>query len=148
MYRTRDAGCVFLHRVQPQNSQGNTFDGSIFNKVATIKLINDDLRIKTCAFLPTSVFLSFPGQVFCRATLGECFLVLCFFLAEAVVRRCSVRKVFLEISQNSQKNTSVSHFFLKKSKNSFIKKRLRTAFLQNTSGGCFFPCSSKEVIED
>ena len=30
----------------------------------------------------------------------------CIKFAEAVVRRCSVKKVFLEISQNSQENTS------------------------------------------
>ena len=31
---------------------------------------------------------------------------------EAVVRRCSVKKVFLEISQNSQENTCVRVSFL------------------------------------
>ena len=30
---------------------------------------------------------------------------------EAVAQRCSVKKVFLEISQNSQENTFVSLFF-------------------------------------
>ena len=30
---------------------------------------------------------------------------------EAVTQRCSVKKVFLEISQNSQENTFVSLFF-------------------------------------
>ena len=42
---------------------------------------------------------------------------------EAVVQRCSVKKVFLEISQNSQENTCARVLFL-------IKP-------QNTSGGCF-----------
>ena len=32
--------------------------------------------------------------------------------AEAVVWRCSVKKVFLEISQNSQKNTCAKVFYL------------------------------------
>ena len=32
-------------------------------------------------------------------------LVLVFLLLEAVVQRCSVKKVFLEMSQNSQENT-------------------------------------------
>ena len=60
--------------------------------------------------------------------------------AEAVVRRCSVEKVFLEISQNSQENTCnlikketlaqvFSCEFWEISKNTF--------FLCNTSGGCF-----------
>ena len=31
---------------------------------------------------------------------------------EAVVRRCSVKKVYLEISQNSQENTCVRFSFL------------------------------------
>ena len=31
--------------------------------------------------------------------------------AEAVVRRCSVKKEFLEISQNSQENTCATVFF-------------------------------------
>ena len=39
-------------------------------------------------------------------------------MTEAVVRRCSVKEVFLEISQNSQENTCVRVLFL-------IKKRLR-----------------------
>ena len=42
-------------------------------------------------------------------------------------RRCSVKKVFLEISQNSQENTCARVSFL-------IKLQ---AFLQNKSGGCF-----------
>ena len=34
-------------------------------------------------------------------------------LKEAVVQRCSVKKVFLRISQNSQENTCVSNFMKK-----------------------------------
>ena len=61
---------------------------------------------------------------------------------EAVVRRCSVKKVFLEISQNSLENTfSRVSFFI-----NFIKKgTLAQAFCcefwkisKNTSGGCFW----------
>ena len=37
----------------------------------------------------------------------DCYLV----LLEAVVQRCSVKKVFLEISQSSQENTCVRVFF-------------------------------------
>ena len=39
----------------------------------------------------------------------DCYLV----LLEAVVQRCSVKKVFLEISQNSQENSCASLFFNK-----------------------------------
>ena len=47
------------------------------------------------------------------------------FLTEAVIRRCSVKKVFLEILQNSQKNTCARVSFLIKLQTSacnFIKK--------------------------
>ena len=36
-----------------------------------------------------------------------------YFISEADVRRCSVRKVFLEISQNSQENTYARVYFFK-----------------------------------
>ena len=36
------------------------------------------------------------------------------YLSEAVVRRCFVKKVFLEISQNSQENTCEACNFIKK----------------------------------
>ena len=45
------------------------------------------------------------------------------FLSEAVVQRCSVKKTFLEISQNSQENSCVRVSLLKKS-TSLLKKRL------------------------
>ena len=41
---------------------------------------------------------------------------------EAVVRRCSVKKVFLEISQNSQENACFRDSFLIKLQANFIKK--------------------------
>ena len=70
---------------------------------------------------------------------------------EAVVQRCSVKKVFLEISQNSQENTCARvTFLIKLQTGNVIKKEtltqvfsvdfvkfLRTYFLQNTSGSCF-----------
>ena len=70
---------------------------------------------------------------------------------EAVVQRCFVNKVFLEISQNSQENTCVRvSLLIKLQASNFIKKEtlaqvfpvkfaefLRTPFLQNTSSGCF-----------
>ena len=48
-------------------------------------------------------------------------------MLEAVVWRCSVKKVFLEISQNSQKNTCASLFFNKVAGRpaTLLKKRLR-----------------------
>ena len=41
--------------------------------------------------------------------------------SEAVVRRCSVKKVFLEISQNSQENACARDSFLIKLQANFIK---------------------------
>ena len=46
---------------------------------------------------------------------------------EAVVQRCSVKKVFLELTQNSQENTCVRVSFLIKlqaSESALLKKRL------------------------
>ena len=64
---------------------------------------------------------------------------------EAVVQRCSVRKVFLEILQNSQENTCTRvSFLIKLQACNFIEKDtlapvsfaklLRTTLLQSTSG--------------
>ena len=54
-------------------------------------------------------------------------------LIESFVQRCSVKKVLLEISQNSQENIKKSLWH-----RCFFAKCLRTPFLQNTSGGCFW----------
>ena len=72
---------------------------------------------------------------------------------EAFAKRCPVKMVFLEISQNSKEYTSASLFFNKVagfSQQVFIKKEtltqrfpvnlakfLRTPFLQSSSGGNF-----------
>ena len=66
--------------------------------------------------------------------------------SEAVVRRCSVNKVFLKISENSQENTCTRVSFL-----NFIQLALaqvfsfkfceifkNTFFTYNTSGDCFW----------
>ena len=60
---------------------------------------------------------------------------------EAVVQWCSVKQVFLEVSQDSQENTCARVSFLIKFFFSFFPvnfvKFLRNLFTQNTSGGCF-----------
>ena len=74
-------------------------------------------------------------------------------LIEAVAQRCSLRKLFLEISQNYEENTCTRVSFLIKLQAvpaTLLKKRLchrcfpvnfakflRTRFLKITSGGCF-----------
>ena len=65
------------------------------------------------------------------------------YASEPVVRRCSVKKAFLEVSQNSQENTFARVSFSKKRlwhrcfPVNFVKF-LRTLFLTDTSGGCFW----------
>ena len=64
---------------------------------------------------------------------------------ETVVQRCSAKNVFLEISQNSQKNTCARVFLFNKvatilktgSGTGVFLWILRYFLLQNTSGGCF-----------
>ena len=53
------------------------------------------------------------------------------FSTEAVVQRCSVKKAFLEVSQNSRENASARASFLIKFT---FEEFLRTPFLQNTYG--------------
>ena len=70
-----------------------------------------------------------------------------FIPSEAVARMCSVKKVFLEISQISQENTCATVSFLIKLKASAWKEALcfpvnfwifsEHLCLQNTYGGCF-----------
>ena len=49
-------------------------------------------------------------------------------LSEAVVQRCSLKKVFLEISQKSQENTSVRVSFLIKLKALGVEETLAQVF--------------------
>ena len=59
---------------------------------------------------------------------------------EAVVQRCSVKKVFLEISQNSQENACarVSYFEIKipsmQKQNTFLHRTPLVAASENTKG--------------
>ena len=77
---------------------------------------------------------------------------------ETVARRCSVKEVLLEFSQNSQENTCVGVSFLIKLQVSdlqLIKKETLAQvfssefcehlFLQNTSGGCFLKTTSPRI---
>ena len=63
-------------------------------------------------------------------------------MTEAVVRRCSVKKVFLEISQNSQENTRARRIsFLIK----FLKIRL---FFKNKTLARVFSCEFCEISKN
>ena len=70
---------------------------------------------------------------------------------EAVAQRCFVKKVFLEISQNSEESTRAWKRKTQENTYNFIRKDFGTGvflwvlrnflerlFLQNTSGGCFW----------
>ena len=74
-------------------------------------------------WLSIQLFFCATGQmlnIFKRAKVFR------FAYIEAVVRRCSVKKVFLEISQNSQENTCARvSFLIKLMTCNFIKKETR-----------------------
>ena len=83
-----------------------------------------------------------------EAAAGKCFL-------EAFAQRCSVRKVLLEISQNSQEKTCAKDSLLLKLEakvDNFIWKETLAQgfpvnfFLQNTSDGCFWFCKMDVLI--
>ena len=57
-------------------------------------------------------------------------LLLPLLMGRSSHQRCSIKKVFLEISQNSQENTYARVSFL-------ITLQAWDLFLQNTSDGCF-----------
>ena len=69
----------------------------------------------------------------------------------AISRSCSVKKMFLKMSQNSQENTFAGASFLFKKRlwhRCFLvsfTKFLTTPFLWNTSGGCFLNSLMSDV---
>ena len=110
----------------------------LFNKVAALKaqnFIKKKLRDR-CFPVNIAKFLRTP---FLQNTSGGCFcnvhvIVLCnlgpsrpkqnyvgYFPSKSVVRRCSVKNIFLKTSQNSQKNTCA-----------------RVSFLNKVTGTCIF----------
>ena len=63
-------------------------------------------------------------------------------MTEVVVRRCSIKKVFLEISQNSQENSCARNYFLIKLQAkawNFIKKESLTQM---------FSCEISEIFKN
>ena len=59
-----------------------------------------------------SVMLLTESKIFNKVSLNLKIKIVVLVLAEAVAQRCSVKKVFLEISQNSQENTCARASFL------------------------------------
>ena len=63
-------------------------------------------------------------------------------MVETVVKRCSVKKVFLEISQNSQKNTSARFSFL-------IKRQVAGCnFIEKETLALVFFCEFCEISKN
>ena len=106
-----------------------------------------------CQFQPG---VAYESVAYKKAFNSRYLRVLTVCSSEAVVLRCSVKKVFLKMSQISQKNTCVGVSFLIKlfasslTPVTLLKRRLshrclpvnfakllRTPFLQNISGCCF-----------
>ena len=71
-----------------------------------------------------------------------CFVFLWFLFSEAVAQRCSVKKLFLEISRNSQENTSARVSFLIK----LLKKRLY--FIKKETLTQVFSCEFCEISKN
>ena len=72
---------------------------------------------KYASFAEMNVILMIGTKAYCRLTVEICVIHLSSKFIEADARRCSVKKVFLEISQNSQENICASV-------SSLLKKRL------------------------
>ena len=79
--------------------------------------------------------------------MGESSYLTSYSVAEAVIQGCSVKKVFLEILQNSQGKHLCHNLFFNKETLAqmfcceFCEISKNTFFLQNTSSGCFCSCS-------
>ena len=70
------------------------------------------------------------GSLITVVSVSVMYVQILFFITEAVIRMCSVKKVFLEISESSQKKTCARLSFL-------IKLQAIGLFLKNTPSGCF-----------
>ena len=99
-------------------------------------------------------FLRFPAKLCNLLIKLQIFINSGVCCSEAVVRRYSLKKVFLEILQNSQESTCAKVSFLQPQACNFIIKNETLAqvfscefceiFLQSTSGGCF--CTVAYII--
>ena len=84
---------------------------SLFNSVAGRNFICERLLLFVS---PQNTLTNSSGEFGLDEILTECKVSIFLKRAEAVARRCSVKKVFLEISQNSLENTCVRVSFLAK----------------------------------
>ena len=113
---------MFCKRVVFRNfakfTGNHLYQGVYFNKVAGLRqYLKSDFqreffqkRTEFCYYFSFSSFCFLGQKPLDLVVHKGCELNVC--LQEAVVRRCSVKKVFLEISQNSQENTVPEALFL------------------------------------
>ena len=74
------------------------------------------LQLELLFVSPRNIITNSSGEFGLDETSTECKVSIFLKRTEAVARRCSVKNVFLEISQNSQENNCARDFF-------FIKLR-------------------------
>ena len=82
---------------------------SLFNSIAGRNFICERLLLFVS---PENTITNISGKFGLDETLTECKLSIFLKRTEAVARRCSVKKVFLEISQNLQENACARVSFL------------------------------------
>ena len=89
--------------------QQNPCVESLFNSVAGRNFISERLLLIVS---PQNTISNSSGEFGPDETSTECRVSIFLKRTEAVARRCSVKKVILEISQNSHENTSARSSFL------------------------------------
>ena len=113
LFRSSHRSCsvekCFLKNLANFSSQQNPCVESPFNSVAGRSFICERLLLFVS---PQSPIANSSGEFGPDETSTECKVSIFLKRTEAVARRCSVKKVFLEISQNSHENTCARSSFL------------------------------------
>ena len=106
LFRSSHRSCsvekCFLKNLANFPSQQNPCVESLFNSVAGRSFICERLLLFVS---PQSTIANSSGEFGPDETSTECKVSIFLKRTEAVARRCSVKRVFLEISQNSHENT-------------------------------------------
>ena len=118
--------------IQSENPRVNKL--LTLNKLQNLSQFQIFISLFSCQWL-----IALFTRVLLRVTVYYYYVT---YASEAAVKSCSIKKAFLEISQNSQENAYARVSFLKKRlwHRCFpvnFSKFLRTPFLRNTSGQLF-----------
>ena len=108
-HRSCSVGNVFLKISQISHPRKTPVLESLFNSVAGRNVICERLLLFVSR---QNTIANSSGEFGLDETSTECKVSIFLKRTEAVARRCSVKKVFLEISQNSQENTCARVSFL------------------------------------